>query len=252
MKYPKFEFVEMNGRERLSEGRSYGFGGAFCKRGGNTITGIMPLTACGDFYAEVIHSEITGANWSVYNFDYSKKDIYDAKNGVAYMVCGILTKNRSFEKYGKYDRDFVALEKNYQNLEKFINYFEEKFKLKKFTKIIKLAENRFLFILPLFWCGGTYKISLYKFLSRVGIFYEDGCPMEYLNNFNQSDEDRMMYNTIKDKVARMLNGDIPEQKWVNTIPARIILVSFRLNFRPLASYTRQIFQKWPRLTKRLS
>ncbi len=238
----KLTFIDGGGRSGLNEGRNSGFGGAFCRRDGDTIKTVMPLTACADFYAEVIHAEITGKSWSVHNFSYSKQDIYDTKAGVAYMVCGILPVNHG-GKYADYDRDLAALEANYTSLEKFINYFEEKFKLKKFTKITKLEDNRFLFTLPLFWCGGTYKISLYKSLSRIGIFYTGGCPMEYFEKFDKTNEDKYTYKTIQKKLEQMLSGHIPEQKMTvnDSCPHNLGIVSFQ--FPPAGELYKTDFPK---------
>ncbi len=215
MSKQKYILIDNQKRGKLCEGRNYGFSSGFAKREANKLTMVMPITACGDFLAEPIHSEHTGKSWSIYGLNYSKQNIFDDKNGFAYIVAGILPINNA-GKYANQDRDTKALADNYKHLEKFINWFEKQFKLDKFTQIIKLKEeNRYLFIVPLFWCAGTYLISLHKFLSRMGIHYTGGDCMAYLDNFNQESGDANMYKQIKPKLQKMLAGEIPKQIMTN-------------------------------------
>ena len=159
MSKQKYVLIDNQNRGKLSEGRNYGFGSGFAKREANKITTAMPITCCGDFLAEVIHAEHTGKSWSIYGFSYSKQNIFDDKNGVAYLVCGILPINNG-GKYANQDRDTKALADNYKHLEKFINWFEKQFKLDKFTQIIKLKEeNRYLFIIPAFWVSALIQVE---------------------------------------------------------------------------------------------
>ncbi len=228
MKLPKiWKLIDKTDRKKLHEGRNYGFGGGFAKRENDTLTMVMPISACGDYYAEIIHSEHTGKSWTAHGLHYSKQDIFDKKNGVAYMICNILPINHG-GKYNEYDRDLKALEENYKNLQTFLNWFEKKFKSKIFTEIIKLEDNKFLFIVPLFWCQGTYLISLYKYLSRVGIFYKNEEPLSYLDSFNYNSGDQYMWNNIKPKLQRMLDGFIPEQKMTSndSCPHNLGIVSY--------------------------
>lgn len=209
------KLIDKHDRNTLSEGRNQGFGGGFAlvNQDKAEITMAMQITACGDYYAEVIHTEATGKEWNIYGFSYKKQNIFD--NGLAYLVCGILPINKNGGKYEAYDKELKALEANWQNIQKFLNWFEEKFKVKNLTKIERIEDNRFLFTLDTFWTKGTYLISLYKFLSRSCIFYDGKQdPLAHLNSLQN--EDTYIWNGIKAKVLDMLDGFIPEQKMIKT------------------------------------
>ena len=100
-----------------------------------------------DYYAEVVHSEETGKSWSIHGLSYSKQDIYNKKDGIAYMVCGILPRNHG-DKHSEYDEEVKLLNTNYKSIEKFLNWFEKKFKLKTFTTVEPIEDNRYLFTVP--------------------------------------------------------------------------------------------------------
>ena len=224
-----YKLIDKSDRATLREGRNKGFGGGFCKRDGDTFSTIMPISACGDFYAEVIHSEHTGKTWSVYGLNSSKQNIFDEKNGYAYLACKVLGINRG-GKYNNFDRDVKALNDNVNHLLAFLNFFEKQFKSEKLTEIHPIGDNTYIFFVPLFWCQGTYLISLYKYLSRVGIF-NDGTkePLDFLNSFDAVDEDKMYWSTIKPKVELMLAGTIPIQKMTtqDSCPHNLGVVSFK-------------------------
>lgn len=209
-----FELVDNQDRAKLSEGRNYGFAGAFCKREGNVLTTVMPITCCKDFYNDLIYTELTGKPFSAYGLHTEKQNIFN--HGEGYLVNAILKQGRNLTEYSNYNRDYEYFENNYQNLEKFINWFEMRFELPNLTKLIRLEENRILSIVPMFWCKATYRISLYSFLLRLGLFYKNGEPMEYLRKFNYDSSDVYMLNAIKGKLEKMLDGCIPEQN-MNTI-----------------------------------
>lgn len=206
-----YKLIDKHDRAKLSEGRNFGFSGGFARihKDKKEVELIMPITACGDFYAEVVHSEYTGKAWSVYGFNYAKQNIFDLKKNVAYIVSAIMPYNRG-DKHKDFDKEAAALNSNYQNIQKFLNWFEEKFKVKKKTRITKLADNRYLFTFDLFWTRGTYRISLFKFLSRASLFYDGKQnPVEFLDKSQNTDT--YIWNMIKGKVHDMLDGFIPEQ-----------------------------------------
>ncbi len=210
-KYKNLEFNLINSHNRasLSEGRNYGFASALAKRVDNTLTTVCPITCCKDFISDVVYTEATGKPYSIYGLSYSKQNIF--QDGVGYMIFGIEKRGRELAEYDNYKRDYEMLAGNYNNLEKFINWFEKQFKLQSFTKIKQLGENRYLAAFPLFWGEGTYLISLYGLLLRVGIFYKDGDVMTYLKDFKYDSRDGMMINTIMPKLQKMLDGTIPKQ-----------------------------------------
>jgi len=197
-------------RGALSEGRNRGFGQCFVKKVGNLIEMPYPISACGDFINDQLHSQVTGKSWNIHGQNSQRHEgLFDEKNNCAYMLGSVLTINRG-GKYDNYDRDLKCLESNYSHLEKFINFFEKSFKLKKKTSITRIKENLYLFKLPLFWTESIYLISLYKFLSRVGIFYDGGNPMDFLNSFDKDSGDVYMWSSIKPKIISMMKGFIPK------------------------------------------
>lgn len=210
-KYKNLEFNLINSLNRgsLSEGRNYGFASALAKRVDGTLTTVCPITCCKDFISDVVYTEVTGNPYSIYGLSYSKQNIF--QDGVGYMIFGIEKRGRDLTEYDNYKRDYEMLASNHSNLEKFINWFEKQFKLESFTKIKQLGENRYLAVFPLFWSEGTYLISLYGLLLRVGFFYKDGDVMNYLKDFKHDSGDAMMLNTIMPKIQKMLNGKIPKQ-----------------------------------------
>ncbi len=207
----QLKLIDKHDRSKLCEGRSCGFGGGFAvvNTDKSEVEMKMPATACGDFLAEVVHSEKTGKSWSIYGFQTKKENIYDLKNGVTHIVNSILPLNNA-GKHAEYDKEFAALEKNWKNIEKFLNWFENKFDIKIKTKISRIEENKYLFTFSLWWTNGTYKISLYKFLSRAAIYYDGKQdPVEYLDKLTSND--RYHWNAMRTKVLDMLGGFIPEQ-----------------------------------------
>lgn len=205
------KLIDKQNRKALCEGRSQGFGGGFATLNEETgvVETVMPLTACADFYAEIIHTEATGKEWSVFGLNYKKQDIFK-KADFGYLVCGILENNHG-GKYAGYDKEVEALETNYKHIQTLINWFEDKLGVKFKTEITRIEKNRFLFKFDLFWTKGTYLISVYKFLSRAPIFY-DG--KEDIIKFFDAMKDGECYawKAIKPKIMDMLAGNVPEQK----------------------------------------
>lgn len=211
-----FKLIDTEDRGKLSEGRNYGFGSGFAKLEGDTFTTVCPITACKDFLNEVVATEAHGKAYNIYGLNYQKTNCFDAEKGVAYIVAAILPYNRGAN-YPAFDKDLVALNANYKNMEYFLNWFEKKFKVKRKTKITKIAENRYLFQLPLFWTKGTYLISLYAYLSRASIYFDKTKePLKYLDEMNNTGT--YMWNSMKAKVLDMIDGFIPQQEMKETDP----------------------------------
>ena len=205
----KFKLIENGDRKKLGEGRSYGFGGAFAKVNKNKIETVHALTACADFYAEIIHSEATGKEWSVYGFKTKPQNLFK-NTDAAYLVCGILPQNHG-DKHADFDKELKALEANYKHIESLINWFENKLGIKNKTIITKISDNRFLFKFDLFWTKGTYLISLYKFLQRAPIYFDGKqTPIEHFDEMKT--QEAYAWKAIKPKLLDMISGFIPKQK----------------------------------------
>lgn len=223
-----FLFINNDGRHSLSEGRNSGFGHGFVKLDEikKEIKVVTPISACGDYLNDVVWSENTGKDISIYGLSYTKQDIFNNKKKLAYLASSILFINRTQNKYTCYDSDYAMLNSNYKNIEKFINIFEKKFNVKKKTKIFKIKENLYIFQFDLFWTQATYLISLYKFLSRVALYYDGN---EDIINFIDKikNSDTYIWKNIKSKVMDMLNGNIPKQDMsLVQYPHNLGIVSF--------------------------
>jgi hypothetical protein len=235
MKLPKFK-LSSNGQKRskLHEGINYGMGFQFLKRVGTQLLAIQPLSPCKDYLAEIIYSQKTGLPSSAHGL--SVKDEKCFEHGEGYLAFGICKQGRALTEYSNYKRDYNTLESNYKNLEKFINIIENKIGLKTFTKIVKLKENRYMAILPLYWTETTYIISLYSLLLRAGYFYESGDIIEYLKNFDKNSNDVYLLKTAMPKLLRVLDGEVPTQD-MKTIgcPHNLGIVSWKMPAKPISS-----------------
>ena len=210
---PKDGFILIDDTDRsiLHEGRSTGLGFAPAQRKDNTLTLLQGISACKDFLNDWCYTFNTQKPCSFYGLKTTPiKDIF-AYNEL-YLVMSILKHNNKSEtaKYPNYDRDLNALETNYSNLQNFINWFEEKFGIKQFSKIIKLTDNKFLCIANLFWIDATYKISLLSLLLRNGIFYRGGDCMEFLNKTTEDAQDTYSIRAAIPKIKKMCEGFLPK------------------------------------------
>lgn len=223
-------FVDKTNRNKLSEGRNYGFSSGFAKvtkkKNDTIVTMVMPITACGDFLNEVVHTEATGRIWDVYGFNYKPKNLFK-RTKFAHLACSVV-KYPNGQSYNGFEKDFAALEKNWQNIQIFLNKMEEKLGIKNKTTITRIAENLYLFSFDLFWVQGTYRISLYKLLSRMILNY-DGTkdPIDYLNSMTTNE--RYSWNSIKNKVMDMVGGFIPDQnmKATDSCPHSVGIVGYQ-------------------------
>lgn len=209
-KVARFTLTDEQKRTALSEGRNHGLGYQFCNRNDGQLITIQPLSPCRDYLNDVVYTEITNKPYSAYGLHTTPRNLF--KYGEGYLVVGICYQGSHGQmEYPYYKRDYKALEENYSGAEKLINWFEKSFNIDGKTKITKLQENRFLVTFPLFWSEGTYRISLLGLLIRVGIFYKDGDPINFLNNFKEDNSEVYIIKSIMPKIKRMLAGEIPQQ-----------------------------------------
>ncbi len=213
MKFTKFKFIELDTRSKLAEGKNFGVGFCYCRREGSQLVALQAISPCRDFLNDEIFSHHSRKPFSIYGQESTYSDMLH--DGNSYLAFGVCKRGRNLEEYNNYKLDYKSLEENYKSLEKFINYFETKFKVKQKSKIIRLQDNRYVCISSLFWTDATYKASLLSFLLRAGIYYKSGNPLEYLDNFNQDHSDKMLYNSFKSKLLMMLDGVFPAQDLIN-------------------------------------
>jgi hypothetical protein len=206
----KFNFVNKQNRTKLEEGRNYGMGFALCKRDGKTITAAYPISPCRDYLNDEVYSERTGKPFKTYGLSSFKQDLFqDGTAYLAFAICEKMESKQSFWKHKTYAKE-CELIKDYKRLQKFINWFEDKFKLTQKTEIFQIEDNQYVAKSPDFWTEGTYLISLYSLLLRVGIHYIDGDPMEFLENY-QVDGDAYNVKPALPKIKKMIEGSIPKQ-----------------------------------------
>jgi|ERR1041384_2625707 hypothetical protein len=206
-----FIIIDNTKREILNEGRSIGMGFAPALRKENTLIQLQAISSCKDYLSDWIYTFATKKPCSYYGLKTKViEDIYAYDE--FYLLMSILNYNNKPEtaKYPLFDRDLQALENNYKNCEKLLNWFETQFKLDKLSKIIKVKDNLFLCIAPLFWTDATYKISLLSLLLRNGIFYKNGDCMEFLANTKEDASDAYFIKAAIPKIKKMLDGFIPK------------------------------------------
>src|SRR5687768_15710647 len=81
--------VDKQDRSVLCEGRNYGIGFAFCKRTGDVLETVQPVSPCKDYLNDVVYSEHSGQPFSAWGLRTSKKNIFYADEGayVLFQVC---------------------------------------------------------------------------------------------------------------------------------------------------------------------
>lgn len=219
------QLINEQNRSKLSEGRDYGMGFAFCTVSGDVVTTTMAITACKDFLNDQIWSDKTGKPYQIYGLKTEPLGLFTGP--VSYMVMGILPYNRDGGPYNKMEEDVARLSSNYHTLQAFINNIEVLLKLNELTSIKEIEENRYLVTFPSFWANATYLISLYTLLLRVGLYYEDGDCLSYLQKYKKCIDDMVYVKNSLPKLKAMIEGNIPEQDFKNLYsPHSVGIVNF--------------------------
>jgi hypothetical protein len=201
--------VELKGdRKKLGEGRTYGIGFALCKNlGNNKFETVLPISACKDYLNDVIFSEATGKSITAHGLSYSKKGIFEGQD-FAYAVMSMLDNNHGSS--SKYQDDVKTLEANYENLNTFINFFEEKFGVETLTKFEKIGDNLYFSPISKYWVDATYKISLWGLLLRSALNYDGTItPWEFVKS-GKSTTDSYLLNSIVPKIEKLMSGFVPK------------------------------------------
>lgn len=187
-------------------------GFAFAKRKDDTLTLVQPISPCKDYLNDVIYAEHTGNNISAYGLNCKKEDIFTYGEG--YMIISVCLQGASggYE-YGNYKRDYKLLADNYQLLEHFMRNIEEMLGLEQRTTIEQLEENKYLVTVPIYWCEGTYLISLYSLFLRVGLFWDGQKDIiKYLDEFDKEfPADSYLLKSVMPKFEKLVKGDKPKQ-----------------------------------------
>lgn len=205
--------VDKQNRGKLSEGRNYGMGFAFCKREGNSMQfeTVQPISPCKDYLNEPVYTEATGKASYAYGLSYSKQGIFEEQK-YGYLAIKILPYH-SGGAYPKQEEHKQNLNKNYLNIQTLLRSFEEEFKIEGRTRIYKTTDSEtFLLYVPLKWKEGTYLISLYTLLVRIGQFY-DGVSdhRDFVKNFTAFGEDTYLAKGAYEKMSKYFGKELPEQ-----------------------------------------
>lgn len=197
-------------RSKLGEGRNYGMGFSICKQTDeNTIETIIPITACKDYLNDVVYNELTNKEIAAYGLKITKKtNLLD--NERFWIVTKILDVKGGTQ-YAKQSEDEELLKNNRENLLNFINQIEQKIKIDTSEFLTcENDENIIAINAPIFWMQGTYLISLYTLLLRVGLYYKGEDVMEYLKDFKHRSEEVYMIKNILPKLEKLFNNYVPK------------------------------------------
>lgn len=203
------EIKETKDRNVLNEGRDNGMAFAMLKKiSENLYETVQPFSPCKDYLAEVIFTENTDIGTNGCGLDYPKKlNIFE--NDIAYMgICILKSKKGSYYYQRSFSKDIELLNDNYKNITKFINYFEDRFKVNGLTEIIKADDNQFLVTVPIKWTASTAAISLYTLLLRMALDYKEQDNIEYLNSIAESSlhQDSYLAKTLLNKLSSIENN----------------------------------------------
>jgi hypothetical protein len=208
----KLKLIDNQDRAKLSEGRNWRMGFAFAKLTDKTLETTDPVSPCKDYLNDRCFSEHTGKDFSIYGLSTTHTGLFKDVPS-AYLIFSICKKGaKNPAVYDGYSDDIKTLEKNAANIEKLLNFFEEKFNVGEKTKIIKLKRNFYVAVAPLFWTKYAYLISLYSLLTRISMFWDgEGEVMNFLEKFDKDSSDMYILKSLMGKINRMIGGEIPEQ-----------------------------------------
>lgn len=225
-----FKLIDKQDRMVLGEGRNMGIGFAFAKRVDNTLETVDPISPCKDYLNDRVFSEFTGQPFQACGLSTTKQNIFN--DGTGYLIMSVCKQKYqgSLRDYPAYKDDLAALEKNYANVQKLLNWLEQKLKLPKLTEVQKIEDNKFVCIMPDFWMQGTYLISLYGLLARMGIYYDGQTdPMKFLENY-KTGGDAYLVKSAMPKINQMISGNVPKQDMEALVKSRNVhgngIVSF--------------------------
>ena len=206
---------EIQDRNKLAEGRSCGMAFGFVINiSENYYETVTSLSPCKDFLNEPIFTELSGFASKAHGLDYTKKlNIFEKECLLGIKI--FKTKSDTFSPRNNlnFEQCVELLNNNYKNVEKFLNYFEEKLELEDRTIITQCEDNYFLVKFPKDFIISTIAISLYTLLLRVAMFY-DGIldPIEYLKLGNFGLDDKSLVNTAMPSIEVILNNKrLPKQ-----------------------------------------
>jgi hypothetical protein len=227
--------IENKNRNNLSEGRRYELGFAFLKReAANRYIEVMPRSTCKDYLNDVVIAEKYGKEYPpVYGFSYTPMGLFKNRQ-LAYMSISMLDYKSPYSSWQDYDKFVKLLNKNYLNMQYYINSIEEALGIKKRTKLIKKGDNLIVSHFSKKWVDQTYLISLYSFLFRIAIYCDDKIAYtDFKKDFIQETSVGYTYKNYKDRLDKLIkrgifnNLDIDESSSIDSVHSNGF---FSLNF----------------------
>lgn len=198
-------------RKVLHEGRNYQMGFAFLKKAPkvSNFETVQPISPCKDYLNDVVWSEHMDAPIGAYGLKYSKQGIFNKKK--SYLVISIMP-TFGMDSYPSMDKDVANLKGNIENLQTFINFFDDSLGCKA-TTIQEIEPNKYLVTMDYKWSKTTYAISLFTLLLRVGQFYKGTPnPMAFLSNFTAFPPDTYLLTDALPRIKTFIkNKSLPEQ-----------------------------------------
>lgn len=200
----------------LTEGRTYNMGFGFLKAiDDDNFETVSPISTCKDYLNDVVYCEHVDTRVTVYGLTYEKVGLF-GKSNKGYLAIKMCTpvnqeNNESYKKL--LETDSARLEKNYKNIQKLLNWIEDRLSVEK-TQIEKANDGMFLVIFDKYWYENTYLISLFALLLRMGQFYNgDMDEQKFINSYKEN-LDITLWNQCKLKLYLLLKG-IPIKQTLN-------------------------------------
>lgn len=178
------KLIDTQNRKVLNEGRNYQMGFAFCRQLEEEVfETVQPISPCKDYLNDVYAGEVLQIPVGAYGLSFKPgKPIFTKDR--ATLTFRIMPYHHGAD-YPTQAKDKENLTLNIDKIQKFINNFEELFKIEDKSKIFVLEEG-FIINFSLQWLKGIYCISLLALLLRVSQWYDgEQSVVEYLEKFNQ-------------------------------------------------------------------
>lgn len=212
--------IDKHDRSKLGEGRTSNIGFGFLQKlSDHKYETAHAPSPCKDYLNDVVYGEHLEVEVTVYGLHYKPQGIFDKVT--SYMVMKVFPPNRPRPGNGQagayygginktLEEDIKLLETNYKNIEKLINWVEDKIAVKR-TTITKANDDFYLITFDYYWSSQTYLISLYTLLLRMSQIYDGKeSPEEFYNNYKHPN-DIMLWNQAKPKLMLLLQGKKTEQ-----------------------------------------
>ena len=191
-------------RRNLSEGRDKGMGFAFCHKPENDIAKtVHAISACKDYLNDIVFTEHTKKTMSAYGLTTTVGNIFKGTDK-AYIAIKILARQNG-DRYSTQDDDEKNLSDNYQNIYKFLNFFEDKLGIERSLIAPTQDPDTFLIEFSQAWSSYTYSISLFSLLTRLGQFYKGGDELKFVESYNSFQEDVYLAKQVYPKIVKLLD-----------------------------------------------